>query len=56
MEENKRRKIKPTLSKADPSFLSYKSTEEREMPKINKMVSSAMFNTKERKRCKTELP
>jgi len=56
VEESNHRKIKPKLSRADPSFISYKSTDEKEMPKINKMVSSAHLSTKFKKRSKTELP
>ena len=40
VENNRRKRKKPKLSQEDPSFICYKSSEEKERPKISKMVNS----------------
>ena len=54
-ENSRRRRIKPKLSQEDPSFICYKSTDEKERPKINKMVNLSQSIKKNRGRSKTEV-
>lgn len=55
LEDSRRRRIKPKLSQEDPSFISYKSTDEKERPKINKMVNLSHSLHHSKSRNKTEL-
>lgn len=55
LEDSRRRRIKPKLSQEDPSFISYKSTDEKERPKINKMVNLSHSLRHSKSRNKTEV-